>query len=350
MSGRTKRIIYDIVSSVALLLAAAGVVLLAYFGARSSHDKAVYTLGVLLCFVFCLMFVPLHTVLHELGHVLGGLVCGMRVVSLSFGIYDLNWRGKFTVTVRNRRDANGAAALLPRREGGARTKLAVALYAGAALDLIYAAVMFALYFAVTQHPAMLFFTLFAPLCLYEGLLALYPVELPAGPTDGKFALDLIKKTPDAEVALRVMTAQGILYEKDYGDLPRGLLFGAPTVREDSVAYLALLQLQWRYLYCRGEDCAPQLMRLRELYEYLPGGDRAEVASDLLFAEKVLGLAGEEGKNRREELSGKSACVLRGLAVSEPTEENIARARKAAEEERMLGERKFELRLLDELKK
>ncbi len=349
MSGRTKRIIYYIVSSVSLLLAVAGTVLLACFGARALGENAAYAVGMLVCFVLCAVVAPLPVILHECGHALGGLLCGMHVLSLSFGAYCLDWRGKFTAKIRLKRESNGATALLPRRERGARGGLIFALFCGAALNFLYAAVMFALYFAVTKHPAMLFFALFAPLSLYEGLMALYPAELATGPTDGKFALDLIKKTSEAEVALRVMTAQGMLYEKNYGELPRALLFDAPVVREDSAAYLSLLQLQCRALLSAGEDAAVPLARLASLLGEIPTEYRGEIAADLVCG-NIMRNRAEEAERYRAELNGESAAELCAQYALARTEENGQRARRVAERVRIAGERNYYLKFLDFLNK
>lgn len=349
MSGRTKTILYHLVSAAVFLAAAAAVVLLACFRTDGTRERATYTVGILLCFFFCLMLLPLHTVLHELGHVFGGGVLGMRVVAVSFGIYCIDWRERFSVCVLTRPDAGGATVLLPKRERGARGKLIFSLLCGAAFDFVYAAVILTLYFTVAPHPAMQFFALFAPLCVYEGIMALYPAELPAGSTDGKFALGLIKKAPEAEVSLRVMTAQGLLYTKQYGELPHELLFGAPVVREDSTAFAALLQLQWRYLYCAGEAFAPAIERLKSVYEFLPEEGRVEVAADLVCYECVLSGEPQAGEEYRADLIGSGAAVLRGLAALDPTADNLGRAQKAAEKVRMAGERDFGLRLLEKIK-
>lgn len=348
MSGRTKRIIYAIVTAFALLLAVAGTVLLAYFSAVRAEEGIAYIFGILICFCVGMMIVPLHTLLHELGHVCVGAACGMRVICFSFGGYRLDWQNKFTASYRFNRNANGAAALLPKDEKGARRKLVMALYAGAGFDFLYAAVMFALYFAVTQHPAMLFFTLFAPFCLYEGLMSLYPISLPAGPTDGEFAIGLLKKRPEAEVSLRVMTAQGMLFTKNYEELPRAMLMEAPVIREDCTAFLALLQLKWRYLYCVGEDFLPPLERMQSLFEYVGEEYRAEVAADLVFY-KISKGERDAAQAYRAELTGRSTAVLRALAMLEPTAETAACAEEAAKSERMRGVANFETRLLDGLK-
>lgn len=349
MSGKTKRIIYYIASAGLLLLAVAGVVLLAYFGARASSESAAFTVGILICFAVCLMIFPLHELLHEAGHALGGLLCGMRVLSLSFGIYRFDWRSGFSVGVQMRRDANGATAMLPRGGKKVRGKLIFSLLSGAAFNFIYAAVVLALYFAVTNHPAMLFFALFAPLNLCEGLLALYPIELPAGATDGEFALGLIKKRPEAEVALRVMTAQGMSYTQKYDELPRELLFGAPVVREDSTSFLALLQLQWRTLLCAGEDGALRpLLRLDELFDYIPEESRGEAASDFVAAavlfgrmdllEKYSALRGERG----------TGAQVAAYAL-DSSDEREAHAAAAAARERLRGEREYYALLISLLK-
>lgn len=341
MSGKAKRTIYYAAEFALFLAATAGAVLLCLFFARSDLDY------VLLPFVFLAESLRLPVLVHELGHLLCGLAAGLRPVSFSLGFLTVGKGGvRFSLS-----DAAGATAMLPRGERNVRGRLAFFTAGGALLNFVLGGALLALFFALPLHSALLFFAEFALFLLYEGGRALLPAELPAGKTDGAFLLGLLKKTADAEVALRVMTAQGLLYTKHYAELPRGLLFEAPVVREDSAAYLALLQLQWRYLFCAGDaDFRRPLLRLGELADYLAGEDRAEALSDLVYAKAALWGEGEEARGLFGELTGRGAAVLRAEAALEPTEENVSRAEKAAAKERMAGVRAFECELLARLKK
>ena len=70
--------------------------------------------------------------------------------------------------------------------------------------------------------------------------------LPAGKTDGLVLKELIKRTGETEIAVRVMQAQLLLQNRSAGTLPRELLFDVPVVREDSPAFIELLKLQADY--------------------------------------------------------------------------------------------------------
>lgn len=347
MSGRSKRIIYYIFMAFVTLGGAAGTALLAYFGLRFADLGAIF---VLVAFCVCLFLFPLHTVLHEAGHALSGTLAGMRAVSLSVGYLHFDWSKKFTATFSLSSEASGATALLPRSARGVRGKLIFALMGGALLNFIYGAVFLTLFFVLPHNLALMFFVLFAPLNLCEGLLALYPVELSAGKTDGKFLLDLIQKSPDAELSLRVMTAQGALYHKTYAELPQGLLFDVPVVREDSAAFLALLQLRYRALASAGDpEAAAAVTRLQSLFEYVPAAGRGEVAADLVCAGGLFAESAEWGEKYAGEARGDGIREV-ALYALEGTAENEARARKAIAGIRLYGERAYLETLLALLKK
>ena len=347
MSGRSKQIAYYIFLAVVTLCGAAGTALLAYFGLRFADLAAIF---VLLAFCVCIFLFPLHTVLHEAGHALCGTVCGMRAVALSVGCVRFDWSKKFTATFSLSPETSGAAALLPRNSRGVRGKLIFALIGGALFNFIYGAVFLALFFVLPHSPALIFFILFAPLNLCEGLLALYPVELTAGKTDGKFALDLIKKRPDAELSLRVMTAQGALYRKTYAELPHDLLSDVPVVREDSTAFLALLQLRYRAHVSVGDpEAAAEATRLQSLFGYLPAASRGEVAADLVCASYLFPETADWGEKYEGQARGDGIREV-ALYAYERTEENEARARKAIAAIKLYGERAYLESLLALLKK
>ncbi len=347
MSGRSKQIAYYIFLTVLTLCGAAGTALIAYFGLRFEDIEALF---VIVAFCVCIFLFPLYTVLHEAGHALCGALVGMRVMALSVGYLHFDWSRKFTATFSLDSDVSGAATLLPRNGGGVREKLTFALLGGALFNFIYGAVFLTLFFVLPHNLALIFFVLFAPLNLCEGILALYPIELPAGKTDGKFALDLIKKRPDAELSLRVMTAQGALFKKTYAEIPRELLFDVPVVREDSAAFLAILQLRYRALLStEDEKAADEIKRLQSLFEYVPAASRGEVAADLVCAGYLFSEMAEWGEKYEEQAHGDGIREVALYAI-ERTEENEARAQKAIAGIKLYGERAYLETLLALLKK
>ncbi len=340
MSGKTKRTIYYVVEFALFLAATAGVVLLCIFFAQSDLDY------VLLPFVFLAESLRLPVLVHELGHLLCGLAVGLRPVSFSIGFLTV---GKGSVRFSLSEGA-GSTVMLPRGGGRVRSRIAFCTAGGALLNFVLGGALLASFFALPLHSALLFFAEFALFLLYEGVCALLPAELPAGKTDGAFLLGLLKKTPDAEVTLRVMTAQGALYKKTYSELPHELLFDVPVVREDSAAFLALLQLRYRALVSAEDPAAvSEILRLQSLFEYLPAASRGEVAADLVCAGCLFAEMGEWGQKYEEEARGDGIREV-ALYARERTAENAEKARAAIGGIKMYGERKYLETLLSLLEK
>ncbi len=233
MSGRTKRILYAIVTIFGHLAALAAAVLACYF----STPRNMLVLGIFGIFYALL---PLNVFIHELGHIFFCLIMGMRLEGVKVGRF-LFYREKGKLKFRFSAWGNtaGECAICPKSERGVRGKFLAATLGGVIFNFLYAAVFFPLYFLLPQYPVLLFFEAFAPLSLLEGIAAILPVELTAGKTDGLVALGLIRGTAEEEIALRVLMAQGILYKKSFSEVPHELLFDAPTVREDLTSLHAL---------------------------------------------------------------------------------------------------------------
>ncbi len=278
MSGRAKRNLILAASVLLFLAATAGACLLLYFYAEGRLDYALFAVA-LLCEVL-----GIPVLFHEAGHLLFGLFAGLRPVSFSFGWFTVSRGG-----VRFGRNAGaGETRMLPKNPKGLRGKIAFFSLGGAVCNLLFGALFFLLFFLLPFRSVLLFFAELAPFFLCEGVCALLPAELPAGPTDGAVLLGIVKRTPDAEVALRVMAAQGMLVSSGYASLPRELLFSAPVVREDLPAFLALSELKWQFLCAAGEDALPELVRFVRLTEYLPDAARREALFDVALAVRAEG--------------------------------------------------------------
>jgi predicted RNA-binding protein Jag len=115
------------------------------------------------------------------------------------------------------------------------------------------------------------------------------VPVATGKTDGETVRALVKGEPSAVVALRVLTAQGILFRQTYGELREELLYDVPVVREDDEAFPALLQLRWGYCLYRGEEALAirAAERIESLYDELPYTSRCDIACDLVYTRCVL---------------------------------------------------------------
>lgn len=272
MSGKTKRNLYHILSFLLWCGAIAGVVLLFLFTAPRPAGIAEY-LAINAVILAVILRIP--ALLHEVGHLLFGWLSGMKFVGVTLS-YLRFAHGKVKFVNPN---YAGETEMAPRSGKRIRAKTFVFTMGGSLFCFILGGTLLALYLALPYHAGWLFGGMMGILLLLEGLLALYPVELPAGKTDGAVLWGLIRRKPEEEIMLRVLTAQGILNRGTYRDIERELLFSVPVVREDLPAYHALLMLQIGYLREMGEteEAKKVLERLRSLQTYLAEEEREELS-------------------------------------------------------------------------
>ncbi len=271
MSGNSKRILYTIVSTALWFASIAGVVLLVLFTVPrpiGTADQIVVNALI----VAILLRIP--AVVHEFGHLLFGWIAGMKFVGVTLSYFRIGW-GKFRIVNPN---YAGSTEMFPKKRGHVRAKTILFTIGGSVLCLALGGAFLGLYLGLPYHACLLFCGMLGIMLLYEGLIALFPVELPAGKTDGAVLLGLCRHAPEEEVMLRVLAAQAVLSRGNYRDIERELLFSAPIVREDLPAYHALLLLQVNYLKEMGEEDAAseKLERLRSLSLYLTDEEREEL--------------------------------------------------------------------------
>ncbi len=271
MSGRAKRIVYIAGNCILCLLAFAATVWIALFNAF--YQGPIFLIVPVIAWGLA-WALRLTAVVHELGHLVFGAFAGMKCVSVTLSYFRI---GGGKIRPVNPAYA-GAIEAFPRNGNHVRGKFFALAVGGAVVNLIVGGVLLALYFALPLHPATVFCGMLAPFMIYEGCAALIPAELPAGKTDGAILLGLMKKTPEEEVMLRVLAAQGILYRGSFSDIPRPLLFDVPVVREDLPAFAALILLRTQYLLFEGnrEEAEETLVRLDEI-EDLPENIMGEAA-------------------------------------------------------------------------
>lgn len=256
MTRALRRRPYAICSAVLWLAALAGSGWIAYIGLTDAYAAGTEISGWIAfgCAAVCAVLLPVSTLVHECGHLLFGALSGMRFDGVQIGWLYFSARG-----VRLQRAAGaGETRCAPRRVktlARVRTGLSVTILGGACCNLLYAAAFFALFFVFSVSPALMFFACFAPLNAAEALCALLPADLPAGKTDGLALAELSRKDGETEIAVRVMAAQAFMQEKGVADLPREWLFETPVIREDSPAFLQLLELRREYLLAQGDTNA-----------------------------------------------------------------------------------------------
>lgn len=271
MSGRTKRKLYFVFDLLLWVCAIAGAAVILLTTPKEAPD----TWDMIACFgfVLCVLF-RIPVLVHELGHLLFGLLAGMKPISFTVSLFQISGEGvKFIGWSKTA----GATEMIPRSGKGVRARMIVFALGGGIFNFIVGGALLALYLCLPYHSGLLFCGLFSLFSLYEGIRALIPCELAAGKTDGGVLLGLFKKSPEEEVMLRVLEAQGILYRNSFAQIKRELLFDAPVVREDLPAFAALLLLRLQYLLYHKEDAQTVLDRLELLSEYFSEVERAELS-------------------------------------------------------------------------
>ena len=252
----------------------------------NERGEIFYTLYAALCALAVYILVSPVVLVHECGHLVFGACARLRPVSVRVGRFVIAGK-KIRLALSS---TAGETVLVPKDIKGVRGRMIAAALGGATFNLIFGIVFSVLFFVLPANPILLFFELFAPLHLYEGIAALLPAELNSGRTDGELVRQLKEGTPAAQVFCNVLSVQGIVFQNTFDKVDEKLLFDTPVVREDDPAYLSLLHLRWQYLMWKGESerAQKELFRLEELGEYLDESAAAKVKCDVIFMRRVLG--------------------------------------------------------------
>ena len=342
MSGRGKRACYYTVTAVCLL-AAIAVCMLMFYSAYRESGNLLYTLSAFLAFCAIVILTAPCVLVHECGHILFGVFAGMRIRSVRVGWLNFSAAGKKIGLSFS--PVAGKTEMMPKRPGNMRGRMTAVCLGGATLNAIFGIVFAILFFVVPQHPVLLFFEFFAPFHLLEAISALLPAELSSGRTDGELCRIIRNGTAEAEVYLRVMDAQGVLYSSDFDKIEKSDLFDTPVVREDDPAFLSLLHLRWQYLmWCNEEKgAAEQLFRLEELSDYLDEAAQAQIKCDAVFMRRILR---EEVQINEEELQGAKGTLPYMRAKFGKECGDIALIKKTAAQEPATGIKDLELKFIE----
>lgn len=265
MSGRVKRILYDCYDGVLTVAAIAAMILMVLYrlDVQSRSEKfAIFTIVFLIAFLFLR-----PTILHEVGHLLFGLCAGLRFVSVQIGFLHITRRG---VSFAFNNGFAGQTQMVPKSQKNVKKRLAFFAVGGTIFNLVYGITFLILFYVLPVAPVISGLALLAPFHILWGLSELFPIELPAGRTDGMILLDMIKNTPYAQVFASVLTAQGILFRNSFSEISEDLLFKTPVIREDNPAFISLSLLRWQYYYSKNDEEGVKKVgeRLVNLMEYL----------------------------------------------------------------------------------
>ena len=341
MTARQKRSAYRAAQYVLLAAALALTILLILKGDIGAGSR------ILVCALVCVAAVVLqaHYLIHELGHLVFGLLSGFRPVSFAVACVRFSRIGKKVSFVPNAAYA-GACEMYPVGEKHLKGRLLLYTLGGVIFNFIFAVTGILCFLLLPASWGLLFFVSLAPLNLFECVTELLPVQLPAGKTDGQFALDLVRGESGARNAYAVFHAQSLLAKGCFADVPRPILYDVPVVREDDPVFLSLLSLRMMRAQLTGERDEALLCaeRLSGLLEYLPPEQAKELAADCAC---VYFLSGEEKSARAllpEDGKRDDLAVLRAkmLLSEEGAAADIHAAwKKAKQKLPMQGQREWE---------
>ena len=311
MTGRAKRTLYYVITVLCLCAAFAACFLMAY-SVCLERGEILYPLYSGLVFIAIYILVSPAVLVHELGHLVFGAFARLRPVSVRVG--------RLVITGKKIRlafsSSAGETVLVPKDTKGVRGRMMAAALGGATFNFIFGIVFSVLFFVLPANPILLFFELFAPLHLCEGISAILPAQLNSGRTDGELVRQLKDNTPEAQIFCNVLSIQGTLFSDTFYKVDEALLFNVPVVREDDSAFLSLLHLRWQYLRWKGdvERAEKELSRLEDLSEYLDECTAAKVKCDAVFMRRIINGKAEENFEIPKEAKGTCEGLRAQLAL------------------------------------
>ena len=220
-------------------------------------SNAIVTLT--LCIAALLIVFRIPTLIHETGHVIFGLCAGLKVRQVCIGWLSFGSNG---VKICLSRAQEGETRLSLKEKEGAHAKLIAATLGGPALEILFSAVFFTLYFLFPHNEICIPLAVFGVFALSEAICELLPAEFAVGKTDGMVLSELFHKTGETEISLRLMQAQCIIEKEGIAKVPREILFDVPVVREDSPSFIELLRMRIEYCRATGDDTVAAATRER----------------------------------------------------------------------------------------
>ena len=346
-------IIYAIACVLSML---AGLVLVFLFSFRTGLWQCI---AALVGFAVSLLLAP---AVHECGHVLFAKRKDMAIFYVKFFCFAISVEnGKRRVRLVSPFSADETQAI-PKSSGNMQNRaLAYTLGGLYASGVLLSVLLFlALILTLAGVSAYAVWSLI-PYVAYLFLLNVFPIEYPDGKTDALIYCNL-KKGCDAEkTMLAAMEIQGQVHAgKTFGEIDEKLYFDLPQLCEDDKLFAVILELRYRYYIEKAnfEKAADCLNRLVQAQEYLTVEEIEKVAAELTYMHALNGdyeRAEESGKLCQNYLKESNPTAKRILAAysaafgkTDAAQVLIAQAQEVMKNERMLGVRRFEEKLLSRI--
>ena len=339
-----------------LALLLAGLSLVFYFAWNAGTNELVKAL---VSIVLSLILAP---TLHELGHIFFAFSCDMELNYAKFFCFQvqrISGRLRFCLASPFAPDET---QVVPKRGGDMKKRATFYTLGGlivqGAFTFLFTCV--AVVLACCGIQSFLFWG-FLPYAWYLFLLNVAPFAYPSGKTDMLVYLGLKKGESVEKNMLNAMEIQGRLYAgESFAEIEETLYFSAPQLCEDEPLYAMMLDLQYRYYLEKNEleKAAERLNRLASAQAYLTEKEVEKIAAELTYMHALNGdyeRAEESGKLCQNYLKENNPTAKRILAAysaafgkTDAARVLIAQAQELMGNERMLGARRFEEKLLSRI--
>ncbi len=227
-------------------------------------------------------------VLHELGHLIFGLIGGMkfRAISLPFvKISRVNGRLKLSFFLNSK--FFGMCEMYP-FDGSKATKAFAFMAAGGPIGSFAAlgvSVLFLALVPVVGYYASIILGIASPVLFAVFFENTFPLTANGAKTDGAQLIDMVNKTPSAQVLAAVLTVQALYAEGlSPAECPKELLADLPQLQEDDPSYLFLLNARYLCALDGGDVHALRDadMRIRDILPYIPDVYAEQLSCDMFY--------------------------------------------------------------------
>ncbi|MBQ7924482.1 MAG: M50 family metallopeptidase [Clostridia bacterium] len=355
MRRKTSSTIWAIVCTILLI---GGEVASFFFAWQTGTWTAMAQLG---GFVVGLILAPIF---HELGHIIFAKSQDMQIVYAKFSFLKLREKqGKLSFALASPFGADETQAI-PRCGGNMQKRARLytvggLIFGGIWLGIIaLISISLVLFVGGVGSYAVLGLL---PYGAYLFLLNVLPCEYGSGKTDMLVYRGLKNNEPAESTMVSAMEIQGRLYAgESYAEIDETLYFDVAQLPEDEPLFAVMLDLRYRYYLDKGDmkNAADCLNRLVNAQAYLTEGETEKIAAELVYMHVLNGdmeRATACGKGCASYLQSNTVSakrILTAVAVAggkaEEAEILKNQAKTLLNKEKIIGEKRFEERLLSRL--
>ena len=318
-----------------------------------------YVIGIFASGLIC-------SLIHELGHLVFGKANGFTLTA--FTVWFFRWvkQGKkFKFSFAFSLEEAGSTEMVKKTPEGMEKALKNMTIGGLVFSFI--SLLFALPVMILNVPSWLYSIVvtFLPIGAYFFVGNLLPASEGGARNDGGVLYGLKHGDDESKVTINLLKIQSELYGgKTFLEIDEGLYFNLPQLPEDSLNFIMLLNYRYNYYLDKGDysEAIQTISRLQTLEDYMPRHFIYAIKADALYNACTINYnpdVADELMYELEDKLGKDASVTSYrvrlayiLAVSEEKEMAelfYKRALKVANKCHLSGLKRFEVKLIEQLK-